>query len=179
MPSSFVLSALGRDRPGIVAAVTRVLYDLGCNIEDSSMTQLGGNFAMLLIVQAPEGRNAGDLVAGLEPVARSMGLTIHADPASGDRGAHEGEGEQYVISVYGADHLGIVWSVADRLAALNVNITDVSTRLVPGTPPLYVMLLEATAPPALPAAQLQQELAALAALVRCDITVKPLDVMRL
>lgn len=179
MPPSFVLSALGRDRPGIVAAVTRVLYDLGCNIEDSSMTRLGGNFAMLLIVQAPEGRRAGDLLTGLAPVARDLGLAVHADPASEDRGAPGEDGAQYVLSVYGADHLGIVWSVADRLAALGINITDVSTRLVPGTPPLYVMLLEVTAPPGLPETQLQQEMAALAAQVHCDITTKPLDVMRL
>jgi glycine cleavage system transcriptional repressor len=179
MPSSFVLSALGRDRPGIVAAVTRVLYELGCNIEDSSMTLLGGNFAMLLIVQAPEGRSARDLLDGLDPVARELGLTIHADPVAADRGAAASEGAPYVISVYGADHLGIVWSVADRLAKLGVNITDVSTRLVPGATPLYVMLLEVTAPPGLEAGRLQQEMAALAAEVACDITVKPLDVMRL
>ena len=100
-------------------------------------------------------------------------------PPAGTTARPATTGDQYVLSVYGADHLGIVWSVAERLAALRINITDVSTRLVPGTPPLYVMLLEVTAPPDLPEAQLQQEMATLAAQVRCDITAKPLDVMRL
>ena len=36
--------------PGIVAAVSRVLFDLGCNVEDSSMTLLRGNFAMMLVL---------------------------------------------------------------------------------------------------------------------------------
>jgi glycine cleavage system transcriptional repressor len=46
----FAVSVFGRDRPGIVAAVTRVLADAGCNLEDTSMTILRGHFAMMLVI---------------------------------------------------------------------------------------------------------------------------------
>ena len=49
------VSAIGSDRPGIVAAVTKVLLDQGCNLEDTSMSILRGHFAMMLVVAAPSG----------------------------------------------------------------------------------------------------------------------------
>ena len=45
MQERWIVTALGQDRPGIVAGVTKVLYDLGCNLEDSAMTRLEGEFA--------------------------------------------------------------------------------------------------------------------------------------
>ena len=50
----FAVSVFGRDRPGIVAAVSRVLADAGCNLEDTSMTILRGHFAMMLVVPTDE-----------------------------------------------------------------------------------------------------------------------------
>src|SRR5215217_6911290 len=55
------LSAIGRDRPGIVAEVTRALLGHSLNITDSQMAVLGGRFTMMLIVTAPEGTDL-DLV---------------------------------------------------------------------------------------------------------------------
>src|SRR2546423_4648007 len=48
------LSAIGRDRPGIVAALTGVLLDHGLNIEDSQATILRGHFSIVLIVATPD-----------------------------------------------------------------------------------------------------------------------------
>ena len=60
----FAVTAVGADRPGIVAAVTGAFVDHGCNLEDSSMTILRGQFAMMLVVDAPAGVGAGELEAG-------------------------------------------------------------------------------------------------------------------
>ena len=67
--SYFALTIIGRDRSGIVAQVTDILYRLGCNIADSSSTILGGQFAMILIISHPEftGKDDfGDAFAPLE-----------------------------------------------------------------------------------------------------------------
>jgi predicted amino acid-binding ACT domain protein len=37
MGPRFAVSVFGRDHPGIVAPVTRVLADVGCNLEDTSI----------------------------------------------------------------------------------------------------------------------------------------------
>src|SRR5512144_1752077 len=46
----FALSAIGRDRPGIVADLAELIYECDCNLEDSSMTLLGSEFAVLLLL---------------------------------------------------------------------------------------------------------------------------------
>src|SRR4051812_24767850 len=59
------LTAIGRDRPGIVARIARVLLQHGLNIEDSQMRILGGRFAMMLLLrgEASEGQVYRDLLA--------------------------------------------------------------------------------------------------------------------
>ncbi|MBI5345287.1 MAG: ACT domain-containing protein, partial [Deltaproteobacteria bacterium] len=59
----YALTAVGRDRPGIVAAVTKALYDHACNIEDSTMTRLEDEFAIILIMSAPGDINEKPLLS--------------------------------------------------------------------------------------------------------------------
>ena len=63
--SHVAVTAVGADRPGIVAGVTKVLFDQGCNLEDTSMTILRGHFAMMLVVDVPAGVAAADLEAAV------------------------------------------------------------------------------------------------------------------
>ncbi len=51
---TFVLSAVGADRPGIIAAVAERLVAHGVNVTDSQMGILRGRFAMTLLVTAPD-----------------------------------------------------------------------------------------------------------------------------
>ena len=57
----FALSVVGVDRPGIVAEVSRVLFELGCNIEDSTCTILSGQFAMILVIAHPKFSTAAEI----------------------------------------------------------------------------------------------------------------------
>ena len=76
----FSLSALGSDGPGIVAAVSGALGEQGCNLEDSTMTILQGQFAILLVVTAPEGTGAAALEAALGPTAERFDLVVAVRP---------------------------------------------------------------------------------------------------
>ena len=62
----FAVTAIGRDRPGIVAAISKALLDLNGNIEDSQMSILRGHFAVMLIVKLPEAVEADDLDGRLQ-----------------------------------------------------------------------------------------------------------------
>ena len=64
----FALSAIGRDRPGIVAEVTRALLGHSLNITDSQMAVLSGHFTMMLVVTAPEGTD-------VDPVQEELART--------------------------------------------------------------------------------------------------------
>jgi len=148
--SHFAVTAVGVDRPGIVAAVTGAFAALGCNLEDSSMTILRGQFAMMLVVHAPPGVGGSELESALAGPAAHLDLVVTVRPAAEpvESASPDGDDESWTVSVYGADHPGIVHGVASLLAAQHVNIVDLSTRVV-GTPasPVYTMLLEVTLPP--------------------------------
>lgn len=182
MPRHAVLTAVGRDRPGIVAAVTRVLFDSGCNLEDSSMTLLGGEFAVLLIVQIPEGESVESLQQAFAPVEARMGLAIHLKEISeGDVEGAAARGEPHVISVYGADRPGIVYRVADVLAREGVNVTDVMThrtRELPGGP-LYQLILEVEVPPEANGAKLDDRLQALGRELGVEVSCRALEAVEL
>lgn len=171
------LSAVGRDRPGIVAAVTGVLLAHGVNVEDSQMGILRGHFTMTLIVAAPDDADVAALRAGLEGVRDELGLealslseVAETDPASEPAPTH-------IVSVYGVDHPGIVHAVTRALAAREVTITDLETRLVGDevAAPIYAMMLEIAPPAGADLDALEAELLAIAAEQGIELALRQLD----
>jgi len=141
------VSALGRDRPGIVAGVTGALLAHSVNVEDSQMTILRGHFAMVLMVSGPDSLDAGGLRAELERVAAELGLeAVSVAEVADAGGAHPDP--THIATVYGADHPGIVHAAASAVASQQSNITDLNTRLSEGgaAEPLYVLMMEVAAP---------------------------------
>ncbi len=148
----FSLSALGADTPGIVAAVSGALGEQGCNLEDSTMTILQGQFAVLLVVTAPDQTTAASLESALAPVVDRFDLVIAVRPlkdaAPGAQSVSfddtDDDSESLTISVHGADRPGIVHAVAGALADRGGNVVDLSTQLVGGPEqPVYVLHLRA------------------------------------
>jgi glycine cleavage system transcriptional repressor len=170
----FAVSVFGRDRPGIAAAVTRVLADAGCNLEDTSMTILRGHFAMMLVVSGPDRVAAGDLEAGLGPVADRLDLQVSVRAVTDDVTAAAGGGARYAAAVYGADRPGLVARVAETLAAHQVNIVDLQTRVVGEPDPVYAMRFELEVPPGR-AAQVEADLRATAAELGVEVSFQPDD----
>lgn len=180
------VTALGVDRPGMVAAVTGVLMEHGGNLEDSAMTILGGHFAMMLVVQIPDGQRPTDLEAALAVGVAHLGLTVAVRPVAGppgDTGAGEGtdEGEAesgatWSVSVHGADRPGIVHRVTATLAEHGANVVDLTTRVI-GRPeqPAYVLLVRFTLGTATDESALAAELQELAGQLGVEIHARPDD----
>ena len=144
----YAVTIISKDRPGIVADTTEVLFRLGCNIEDSSCTMLGGDFAMILIVTHEKPFSKSRLSDEFRVLQERTGLVVHLRTLHEDEIAPvKDEGELCLISVYGSDQPGIVYRVTRALADNSVNITDLNTRLI-GTKdePVYVLMLEAILP---------------------------------
>jgi glycine cleavage system transcriptional repressor len=167
------LSAIGRDRPGIVGEVTRALLGHSLNITDSQMAVLGGRFTMMLIVDAPDGT---DLDAVHEELARTRerlsldALSLSALADAADAAAAD---PSHIVTVYGVDHPGIVHAVSARLAARAVNVTDLETRLVGDG--LYAMVLEVALPLELDPEALAAMLAEVGAEQGVEVTVRALE----
>ena len=119
-----VISALGKDRPGIVNQLSKSIYELDCNITDSRMTVLGGEFAILLMVEGP-----WNLLAKLEDqvpeLQDRLALTITTKRTE-ERSA-EGNLLPYGVDVVALDHPGIVYSLASFFSDKKINIEDMTT----------------------------------------------------
>ena len=169
----YAVSAVGADRPGIVAAVTGVFLEHGCNLEDTSMTILRGHFAMMLVVAAPDGLEQAALESALSGPASDFELVV-AVRAIDDDVPSSPDGESWTVSVYGADRPGIVHRVASLLADNGVNIVDLSTRVIGDADrPVYAMILEVTFPAAADPAALQARLADLASNLGVECSLHP------
>jgi glycine cleavage system transcriptional repressor len=170
------VTALGVDRPGIVATVTRVLMDHGGNLEDTAMTNLGGHFAMMLIVEVPDLESADLLEAALTEEVAGLGLTVSVRPIADAPVDARRVTSSWSISLYGADKAGIVHGVTSCLAEHGANIVDLSTRVVGAGPEhAYVLLLEVDLPETADVERLRLELASLAASLGVELHLRPDD----
>jgi glycine cleavage system transcriptional repressor len=177
----FALAAVGRDRPGIVAAVTGVLLGHTVNIEDSQATILRGHFTMMLVVATADDADEAALRSDLDGVRERLGLEAlvlseleELDPAGRAAPSH-------IVTLYGADHPGIVHAATDALAEREVDVTDMTTRLAGegGSEgrgePLYALIMELALPAGADAEELREALRQVGADQGVEVSLRPLD----
>jgi glycine cleavage system transcriptional repressor len=140
-----IITAVGRDHPGMAHAVASTLAALGCNIEDTTMTRLSGEFAMILIVSPPPDVDVERLSSTLAPLEASHGLFISCRDIEDEGDDDTVQLPHYLLSVYGPERSGLVSHITGVLAEHGVNITDVQTR-VASAGAVYVMLFEIELP---------------------------------
>ncbi len=160
------ITVLGHDRPGIIAETTGQLAGLGLNLEDSSMTLLRGHFAMTLICagEAPD----ADITAALAGLTRDGSLTVTVREVPAER-TEDSDASAWILSVHGGDRPGIVSAVADVVARIGGNITDLTTRLAGD---LYVLVAEVDLPAAADIDQVDTDLALVAGQLGVGVTLR-------
>lgn len=124
--TTYAITVIAHDGPGIIARVAAALAAEQLNLDDSSMTVLRGQLAMTLICTG-----STDLDQVRSAMTRAAGDDLHIDVQSVDGAATSSSaGPSYLLTVHGADRLGIVAGLTEVLAAEGGNITDLSTHLV-------------------------------------------------
>lgn len=119
-----VISALGEDHPGIVNHLSRAILEHGCNIEDSRMTVLGGEFAAMLLVEG-KWNTLAKIENALPELERQLGMTI-ISKRTGQRATNT-KLLPYAVDVVAMDHPGIVNNLAGFFADRKINIEDMAT----------------------------------------------------
>jgi len=123
MSTSFVLSIISDDHPGIVETLSELLREHGGNWTESSMLSLAGKFAGILLVSLPEDESEA-FVDGLRALEES-GMQIlvqptgEVQPAAGAR--------EFTLDLVGQDHPGIVNEITEVLADHQVNVQELET----------------------------------------------------
>ena len=177
MSTRWIVTATGKDRPGIVAGVTKILYQLGCNLEDSAMTRLGGEFTVMLAFSASAKAGPERLRRAFAPLERRLGLAVHLKALTASEArAPRTRGRPYQISVYGADRPGIVYRVTEALAKRGVNILDVHAhRSASKGPSLYLLMLEVEMPSSRPAKSIELQLKRVAKQLGVQLSLRPAE----
>lgn len=181
MSKTVVLTGTGRDQVGIVAKLAETLFEVGCNLLDSSMTLLRGEFAIIVMIELPSKETIEALQLKLRSMEKSLGLTMHLRELSADElKPANPPANPYLISVYGADKPGIVAGITRVLADLGINISDVQTTSTQSaTSDVFVMILEVSAPDNLTADKLSSTLTRVGKTLGVDITIQPIEIMEL
>ncbi|BBO78003.1 amino acid-binding protein [Desulfosarcina widdelii] len=172
MTQRFIMTAFGKDRPGIAADVTEILFENGCKLEDTSMTLLAGEFTLILLFTA----ESADVAAPLSKACRRLELEKNisaflrplepreAKPTNGffTRSLH----------VEGLDHSGIVYKISRFLSLKGVNIVDLRSSVKPspesGTA-MYVMDIRVQIPEGTAMTTLEEGLVEVADELNVDI----------
>ena len=122
--NQLVLSALGKDRPGMIDEISSSVLNSGCTIIDSRMTVLGGDFALLLQV----GGNWNSL-AKLENQLPGLEDRLELTMISRRASEQESRGDllPYGVDVVALDQPGIVHNLARFFSRRKINIQEMAT----------------------------------------------------
>ena len=177
MKSWFILSAIGSDRPGLVAELAQLISDNDANLEDSRMSILGSDFAVILLCSSDAKDAEQRLATGAKKLEREHGLTVLIRTLDGQRRPPiPAPGMRlYRVEAAGEDRAGIVASLCRLLADRGVNIAELSTRSRsgPGGSPHYEMTIAAEVPETADIRDLRRALEAEADRLVIDVELTP------
>ncbi len=169
----FIMTAFGKDRPGIVADISEMIFENDCNLEDSNMGRLADEFTLILLL-AGQGEDLQDrLSKDCRRLEREKGLSAFIRPLEYHHIRDKPKSNLKTISVEGLDQAGIVFKVSKLLGRKNINIETLTSekKYSPGSgTALYAMEISATIPETLTLEELEQSLDDLGSELHVDIS---------
>ena len=146
---TFLMTAFGKDRPGIVADVTEVIYETGCNLEDTSMTRLAEEFTLVLLFTGKGDDLETRLIKECRRLEIEKNLSAFVRQVEIQDVPLVTADKLQTIKVVGLDQSGIVYKISKFLAENKINIEKLVSRRIPSAESgaaLYHMVLEVLTP---------------------------------
>jgi len=179
MSKKFMLTAFSKDRPGIVADISQIIYENGYNLEDSAMTNLADEFAIILLFSPLSAGEETELEEKLSMECRRLerekGITAFIRPVSHEKRKPKADYYAKNLHVEGQDQAGIVYKVSRFLADSDINITSLNSE-VKFSPEsgaaIYRMELSVEIPQNVSLQTVEQELNQIGDQLNVDITVE-------
>jgi glycine cleavage system transcriptional repressor len=173
MEKKFIMTAFSKDRPGIVADVTEVLYEHGCNLEDSTMTNMLDEFAIILLFTGKGDGLEEKLSGDCRRLEREKGITAFIRPVEAEERGKRAGVTTKTINVEGIDQTGIVFKISRYLANNEINIESLTSRRTTspesGTA-LYFMEIKVQVPERISIEQLENGLSQVGEELNLEIT---------
>lgn len=143
-----IITVLGHDRPGIIAAISKSLYDLECNIENVSQMVLQSEFAGLFVISGPESSSMKEIEQGLSRDLAPLELDVHAKRLAPRQEEFDSKDfEPFIITTTGPDQKGLVARITGVLAEHGANVTNLKAVFKGGDDPARnIMVYEVAVP---------------------------------
>ena len=175
MEQKFIMTAFSKDRPGIVADVTEVIYENGCNLEDSTMTNMLDEFAIILLFAGKGNQLHDQLLSACRRLEREKGIIAFIRAVEAKDQAKQKTYITKTINVEGIDQAGIVFKISRFLADRDINIASLTSHRVhspeSGTA-IYFMEIQAQVPEKVSLEHLEKGLSRVGEELNLDITVR-------
>ena len=177
MSNKYLLTAFCEDRPGIVADISQLIYENDCNLENSAMTNLAGEFAILLLFSSLSTEDEKELqtklAAECRRLEREKGITAFIRPVRAEKPITRGDANRKTIHVNGLDQAVIVYRVSRFLADNDINISTLNSEVTSspesGTA-IYNMTLQVDIPAKLPLPAVEDGLGQIGEQLNVDVT---------
>jgi len=173
MSEQLVITALGNDRPGIVDELSNALFKHNLNIEDSRMSVLGGEFAVLLLVGG-SAESIDNFVADTASLEESLNMKILVKITSGE--ASRQALVPYNVEVVAMDNPGIVHNLASFFSSRQINIVDLNTERYAAAhtaTPMFAVNMTIGVPADIPLKQLRDEFIGMCDELNLDASMTP------
>ncbi len=172
MADRYIMTAFGKDRTGIVADVTRLLFDSDCNLEDTTMSMLADEFTLSLLFSC----NNPDIEALLEKECRRLehdkGISAFIRPLQTQQKKSQRGYKTCTLHIEGLDQAGIVYKTSQFLADHQLNIIqlDSTAKASPQSgATIYSMDIHIQVPEEISLDQIEEDLTSVADELHVDI----------
>ena len=173
MQSRYIMTAFGKDRPGIVAEVTEILYENNCNLEDTTMSMLSDEFTINLLFSSNDMSIEATLLDECHKLEKQKNISALIRPLKELRQANQAAFSTCTLHVEGMDQAGIVFKVSQFLTSNSLNIVDLKStvKVTPesGTA-LYLMDIHIQVPASTSTKSLEEGLNIVAEELNVEIT---------
>jgi glycine cleavage system transcriptional repressor len=161
MDKKYIMTAFSKDRPGIVADLTEVIYENGGNLEDSTMTSMLDEFVIILLFTGKEEILEKQLSTDCRRLEKEKGITAFVRTVETAARQTDEKFNKKTINVEGVDQAGIVYKISRFLSDSDINIENLTSQRIispeSGTA-IYTMEMKVQVPEKISIAQLEEGL---------------------
>ena len=174
MADRYIMTAFGKDRAGIVADVTQLLYENDCNLEDTTMSMLADEFTLSLLFSSLSANIEELLSRECRRLELDKGISAFIRPLKPVQTKEQKSYKTCTLHIEGLDQAGIVYKTSQFLADQQLNIIELESTAEASPQSgatIYSMTIHVQVPEALPFDQLEEKLSAVADELNVDITI--------